>query len=69
MCLLWFVPMWAPAGGAVAAAPEGCGCARNPVGTHPHLLAVGVGNPIVVPCMAWLAARRGESDRCDPLDP
>jgi hypothetical protein len=35
------------------------GCARMPVGTHPHLLVVGAGNPIAVLGMARLGARRG----------
>jgi hypothetical protein len=37
----------APAGGG----PEG-GYARTPVGTHPHLLVMDVGNPVAVPCTA-----------------
>jgi hypothetical protein len=30
----------------------GEGCARRPVGTYLYLHAVGVGNPIAVPCLA-----------------
>jgi hypothetical protein len=37
----------------------GGGCARRPVGTHLHLLVVG--NPIAVPCLARLGARRGKN--------
>jgi hypothetical protein len=44
----------------------GGGCARMPVGTHPHLLVVGVGNPIAVPSLARLGARRVKSGGCDP---
>jgi hypothetical protein len=37
-------------------------CARRPVGTHPHLLVVGIGNPIAVHGLARSTgrARRGE---------
>jgi hypothetical protein len=56
----------------LGAAPEG-GSARIPAGTHPHLLVVGVGSPIAVPCRARLGAigevkansRRGECDHRD----
>jgi hypothetical protein len=48
----------APAGG-----DPGVGCARRRVGTHDHILVMGVGNPIAVPCMARLGARRGEIRR------
>jgi hypothetical protein len=41
------------------------GCARMPVGTHPHLLVVGVGSPIDVPCFERLGARWGKSDSCN----
>jgi hypothetical protein len=37
-----------------------------PVGNHPHLLVVGVGNPIAVLCLAWLGAWRVKSGGCDP---
>jgi hypothetical protein len=53
----------APAGGG----PEG-GCARMPVGTHPHLLLVGAGNSIAVPSLARLGARRGEIRRLRSAD-
>jgi hypothetical protein len=53
-----------PAGGAAAAARRGC--ARRPVGTHPHLLVVGAGNLIAVPSMARLGVRRSEIGGCDP---
>jgi hypothetical protein len=39
-----------------------------PVGTHPQLLVVGVGNTTTVQCLARLGARRDEIDTCDPRD-
>jgi hypothetical protein len=39
---------------------HGGGCARMPVGTHPHLLKVGVATPIVVKFLALQGARHGE---------
>jgi hypothetical protein len=39
-----------------------------PVGTHPHLLAVGVGNPMAVLCLAWMGARRDEILRLRSAD-
>jgi hypothetical protein len=44
------------------------GCVARLVGTRLHLLVVGVGNPIAVPSMPWLGARRGESGSYDPHD-
>jgi hypothetical protein len=46
----------------------GGGCARMPVGTHPHLLVVGVGSPIAVPYLVRLGARRGEIRRLRSAD-
>jgi hypothetical protein len=40
-----------PAGGVAAAAPEGC--ARRPVGNYFYFHAVGDGNHVAVPSMAW----------------
>jgi hypothetical protein len=34
-----------------------------PVNTRPHLLLVGAGNPITVPCLARLGVMRGEIRR------
>jgi hypothetical protein len=42
--------------------------ARKPVGTHPNLLVVGVGNPIAVPGLARFGARRGEIRRLRSAD-
>jgi hypothetical protein len=39
-----------------------------PVGSHPHLLVVGVGNPIAVPGLARLGARRSEIRRMRSTD-
>jgi hypothetical protein len=39
-----------------------------PVGTHPHLLVVGVGNPIAVRGLARLGARRGEMQGLQSAD-
>jgi hypothetical protein len=47
-----------PAGGG-----PGGGCARTPVGTHPHLLVVGADNPIALPSLARLGDRHGEIRR------
>jgi hypothetical protein len=57
----------APTGGTTAAAPEE-GALAWPVGTQPHILVVGACNPIAVPCLARLGARRGDSGSCNPRD-
>jgi hypothetical protein len=44
------------------------GCARRPVGTHPHLFVVGVGNPIAVLCLVRLGAKRVETRRLRSAD-
>jgi hypothetical protein len=36
------------------------GCTCMPASTHPHLLMVGTGSPIAVPCVVWYGARRGK---------
>jgi hypothetical protein len=55
---------WRRSGGG-----PGGGCARGPVGTHAHrLLVVGASNPIAVPCLARLGARRGEIRRLRSAD-
>jgi hypothetical protein len=66
---LWFVKYFhqAPAGGAAAAAPEG-GALAGPSALTPTPSWGCAGNPIVVPCMAHLGARRRESGSCDPRD-
>jgi hypothetical protein len=51
----------APAGGAVASAPEGCALAC-PSTLTPTLLVVGTSYCIAVPCLARVAVGRGESD-------
>jgi hypothetical protein len=49
----------APAGGAAAEAPEG-GALAGP-SASPHLPVVGAGNPIAVPDLAQLGAKRADS--------
>jgi hypothetical protein len=44
------------------------GCARMPVGTHPYLFVVSARDPIAVPCMALLRARRGNNRRLRSAD-
>jgi hypothetical protein len=51
-------------GGGPGGGPRGC--ARWPDGTHPHLLVVGVGSHVTVPCMARLKVMRGDSGIYDP---
>jgi hypothetical protein len=55
----------APAGGAAAAAPEGC--ARRPVGTYLYLHAVSAGKPVAMLGLARYEAERG-TDSCDPYN-
>jgi hypothetical protein len=44
------------------------GCARTPVGTHPNLLVVGVGDPMAVLGLTRLRARPGENLRLRSAD-
>jgi hypothetical protein len=44
------------------------GRAHKPVGAHPHLRVVGVGDPMAMPCMSRLVVRLGESVCFDPRD-
>jgi hypothetical protein len=54
--------MWRSGGGLVG------GSARMSVGSHPHLLVVGAGNPIAVPSLTRLGATRSDYGSCDPRD-